>query len=675
MAYRDWIRIAPAVAAGGSSELLAETAAGLAGLDSRSEDGLARLQRMRQRALEKALSYGNDAQHARVRISVLCDLRGQGWEIRSNEDGVHIRPPAKETEPSAEKARVRADLLVERDQQLREDAVRHFVTDMERRYLGPAGRWVSVFSLMRDGAELADDLRAASAAGSEAEQLAALQHVIRPYIQVVDDGACEHTGLRLKDIWRYFRHTWASPHKSLPGRNIWFLVRDAAAPFHPVIGIAALGSAVVQLAIRDRWMGWSRERFIERLQDAPNAFWAGWVADRLTEQIDAIYVADFTAAGQLQLGDLVAPTVDLISRLRGLADVAREKHRLHGSSKEHKSVEDDASVDWEERARTDLFKWKRASTLAELLEDVLRLRAAGFDEPSAEKLQAALRSAEGRQAIGRILRRVKAAHVGIDILDITVCGAVAPYNHLLGGKLVSLLLASPEVRLAYERRYAERSSVIASAMAGRSVQRRPQLVLLGTTSLYGAGSSQYNRIRMPAVAAGGKQGEVVEYVELGTTEGYGSFHFSSVTLREIRMLLAQTSNGRRVRHIFGEGANPRMREVREALDKVGLPSDRLLRHGSSRIVYAVPLATNAREVLLKADEQPKYLVPGDEPAQRTRDIVNYWMTRWLVNRVRNERVLKQVGQHVLAYPIDHGGRVVLPPGHEDTPLFTAAWEE
>lgn len=305
----------------------------------------------------------------------------------------------------------------------------------------------------------------------------------------------------------------------------------------------------------------------------------------------------------------------------------------------------------------------------------MRLRAAGFADPSADNLRSALQSVEGRKAIARILRRVKASHVGIDMLDITVCGAVAPYNHLLGGKLVSLLLTSPEVRLAYGQRYAERASVIASGMAGRPVQRRPTLVLLGTTSLYGSGSSQYNRLRMPASAAGGAEGAMVQYIERGTTEGYGSLHFSSVTLREIRTLHAQTRNGRRVRHIFGEGANPRMREVREALDQVGLPSDRLLRHGSSRIVYTVPLATNFREVLLDAESAPEYLIPDDEPARRTQNIVDFWLVRWLAGRVRKEGVLKAVEQHTLAYPIDHGARVPLPPAHEDTPLFSSIWAE
>jgi hypothetical protein len=61
---------------------------------------------------------------------------------------------------------------------------------------------------------------------------------------------------------------------------------------------------------------------------------------------------------------------------------------------------------------------------------------------------------------------------------------VPPYNELLGGKLVAMLMTSPEVVLEYRRRYGGIPSVIASSMAGRPVVRPADLVFLGTTSLY-----------------------------------------------------------------------------------------------------------------------------------------------------------------------------------------------
>ena len=109
--------------------------------------------------------------------------------------------------------------------------------------------------------------------------------------------------------------------------------------------------------------------------------------------------------------------------------------------------------------------------------------------------------------------------MGIAMADITVCGAVPPYNPILGGKLVAMLAASPEVVEAYRRRYRDAESEIASSMAGRPIVRPAELVFLGTTSLYGVASSQYNRVRVPADRVGGRPEAVIRYLELGRSEG------------------------------------------------------------------------------------------------------------------------------------------------------------
>ncbi|MBB5338962.1 Druantia anti-phage system protein DruA [Tunturiibacter gelidoferens] len=160
---------------------------------------------------------------------------------------------------------------------------------------------------------------------------------------------------------------------------------------------------------------------------------------------------------------------------------------------------------------------------------------------------------------------MKAERVGINMMDITVCGAVAPYNPILGGKLVCLLLCSSEIVHAYRERYKNHVSVIASSMAAKEVHRDPQLVLMATTSLYGVGSSQYNRIRVPAELVGGNAGESVGFIELGKSEGFGSFHFSKETIKVAQALLGRLDGGRKVNSIFGEGVNPLMRKLREAL--------------------------------------------------------------------------------------------------------------
>src|SRR5439155_24540603 len=137
--------------------------------------------------------------------------------------------------------------------------------------------WVSIFSLMRDGRELAGRLREAQGIADEDARILSLNRCVDPYLQpVVGDERCEHTGLLLADIWRYFRHTWTNHYSSTPGRQIAFLIRDRAAENHPVIGIGAYGSAVVQLTARDEWIGWTPDAFLKRLRTEPHRL-GSWI--------------------------------------------------------------------------------------------------------------------------------------------------------------------------------------------------------------------------------------------------------------------------------------------------------------------------------------------------------------------------------------------------------------
>ena len=163
-------------------------------------------------------------------------------------------------------------------------------------------------------------------------------------------------------------------------------------------------------------------------------------------------------------------------------------------------------------------------------------------------------------------------------------------------------------------------------------------------------------------------GEELEYILLGKTVGFGSYHFSRDTMATLELVLARQGQGRPVNSIFGEGVNPKLRKVRTALDVLGLPSDTLLRHGSPRLVYAVPIAQNFRDVLLGFVRRPHLIVPAT-PAT-TSAMVDYWRTRWLAKRIERAEVLDDVRRNSLAYPVTHGARVLLPaPKNDYGPLF------
>jgi hypothetical protein len=610
--------------------------------------------------------------------NVILDLVAQGWELKVESSKVQICSPLPQDD-FATKESVRTGHLLGRDAQLREKSVADFVRSMERRRLTSKG-WHSIFSLIRDGRELAENLQVVDLIKDEEERIVALSKTISPYLQFVESEAvCELTGLRLGDIWRYFRHTWVNEYKSIPGRSMMILIRDAAAPNHPVIGIAALGSSVVQHKARDKWIGWHTESFIHDLAQRPTKKVAGWLLDSLESLINSLYLEDLKLEKICRLSDIRHPNTLIITNLLKESERAIKRHRMTPQKDSHKMQKGDLNSSrdyWKEETATYLFRSKRCKNLANLMAIRKVFQEHSLLTGSQQELKEAIKSLKVRSAISQLVRMIKAEHVGIDMMDITVCGAVAPYNLILGGKLVCMMLGSPEVTKHYAKRYANQVSIIASSMKGSPVTRRPNLVLLGTTSLYGVGSSQYNRVKIPAEAIGGRPGETIAYEELGHSYGFGTYHFSRETLKLGSILISRRKDGRLVNSIFGEGVNPLMRKIREALEIVGLRSDGLLQHGNRRVTYGIALARNFRKVLIGLDKKPSYIIPQTSAPQRTNMIAKYWMRRWLSPRISKPEILFEVSKHILAYPISHHthGAVVPLPDIEDIGALQPVWD-
>lgn len=609
----------------------------------------------RQEALQAARTALSAAPlECRAAAAVLIDLSLHGWSVSGEGEELSLIPPVHAVDRMEEKARVQAQLAEEREHQVQERAVRAFIERMERPRL-VRGQTRSIFSLFRDGRELAAQLR--EAAGDEGR----VREAVRPYLQIIrGNERCEHSGMLLTDIWRYFRHTWATPYKSTPGRSMAVLVRDAAAPNHPVIGIALVGSPASQISCRDLWVGWSSEAVVDECRKRPSEDRVAWLHDTLRAELSELFCADLLADGIIAPTDLSNPKASTFSNLTAEAWLRRHEHRRFSAPAELKRASDAARGDdraWERVAMTPLYRAKRAELLASLLR--VRAAVAAFGPVTVDSLARFAGTTDGVTSIRTLARRSKARRMGVSVGEIAVCGAVSPYRELLGGKLVSLLAMSPAVRVAYATRYDEAESVIASATAGRAIRRQPTLALLMTTSLYASSASQYNRLRLPRSPVGGS-GADLRYEEIGQTEGFGSSQFSDATIDLLALLLGQNGDGRRFNSVFGEGVNPRLRKAREGLELLGLPAAGLLKHGSARLVYAVPLADNFRRYLQGLDPEPEWSLPADEPEASTEAIAEWWRSRWLAARACRTEVLAEVARHTLTLPIRHGARVVLP---------------
>jgi hypothetical protein len=593
-------------------------------------------------------------------MHVLADLVKQGWSVSISRDQIEIaRAEIDIVQAHEVRERVRSQLHAERDEQLRQPATIAFIKSMEAcRFF--KDQFVSIFSLMRDGRDLAGRLRDARTTDHDGRVNAAAG-AIRPYLQFVteEDQRCPHTGFRLIDVWRYFRHTWASPYKSVPGRSMLVLVRDEAAPFHPVIGIAALSSAAVAVTARDDRIGWTAANVIKELQERPTARLANWLQDTVDEAIGEIYKVDLLEDEIITLQGLKRPNAEIVKALEQEGRQQRKEHHRFMESGEYKKAESaDKLTDehWEAQARLPLFRSKRALELAYLLSVRMTLRRFFKDAPTKDALVELVNDRQGREAIAKIVRKAKADRVGTAIADLTICGAIPPYNEILGGKLVAMLMVSSETITEYRRRYARLPSVIASSMAGRPLSRASNLVFIGTTSLYGQRPSQYDRISIP-INLGTGAGPAIRYSYLGRTKGIGTFQFGSQTVAELKVLLAQLRRGQQANCVFGEGVNARLRKLRDGLDALGLPTDDLLNHGGPRLVYGAELAYNVHAYLLGMEKQAKYILPLKKPSETTKKISHWWMIRWLLPRIDRDEILQRVAQHSLVHPIRHGARV------------------
>ena len=615
-------------------------------------------------------------------IHYLLDLVEQGavYKKLKKQDGLClVTSPDKNNFDS-----YRRILTLRRDDQLRVHSVKDFVKNLQKFRLYN-NSWYSIHSLMRDGRELKEKLFKINNITDEDERKSSLDDVIIPYIQFIkDDEICEVTGIKLLNIWRYFRHTWTVPYKSVPGRSMMILIRDAATENHTVIGIAGLCSATAQFEARDKSIGWHQDILVKGYKDENDKWvepkikanpdkYLPWMNSSLQKLIDDIYKKDFFRDNIINHIDLKYPTVNIVTTLRELSEKYAAQHKIFHYQKLDNYYKNTEDANWLFEAETYLFKSKRALQLSKLLNIkiiFLNYEILGNDS---EKLIKAFESTEFKEKLETLVRMIKAVQVGIGLMDINVCGAIAPYNEIFGGKLVSMLLCSPEIVKAYYKRYKNQPSIIASSMQGKRVFKVPRLLALGTQSLYSK-FNQYTRVSIPPEELGdpvtfNKTGQRnrIKYNHVGTSKGFGSFQFSPSSTKAMSDLVKNKAGGRIVNFRFGEGANPNFRQHREALENLGFNSDLILKHNNPRQFYLVPLVKNLDDALLEIDSKIEYYISLENTKIKTNLIYKYWAKRWLLPRLNNN-VLEKLSNHTLVYPIEHGAQIRFPKDMEDDQL-------
>jgi len=621
--------------------------------DENDDIEIERIRKLHIRIVDKA--HSKDMLQLLALINLYSDLAQQSWKIRSRGKSIKFSPPKILETREAKKRK----MMVRRDEQLRERRNQAFIRKLE--YGHPfMGSRVSIFSLMRDGRELAQGLQ-----GIVNSKKYIFSDLINPYVQFVQrDEICSETGFSLYEIWKYFRLTWSMPSSSIPGRSFSLLIRDRAVKYHPIIGIASLSSASIGLTSRDRFIGWDSEEFLNGCREKPTIKIANWVPKILERLIAGIYKIDFIKD---KLIPFPLPSFIELEVIQNLMEVSKKSKDVHhglvkpSENKTERIHPNAADEEWVHQACTPLFKGKRAGELAKYF--ALRNLITGhFSDAMGKKaLQSLLDTPPGRSAFKQLVKSARTFSVGTEISELSVCGALPPYNELLGGKLVAMLSVSPVIVKAYRRKYKSGASVIASSMAGERVVRSNNLVFIGTTSLYGIRPNQYDRISIPSHLLGGQLGTSVRFHYMDEkTEGIGTFHFSRHTRKAIEAYALSQNNSWKANNVFGEGTSPKLRALRDGINLLGFPSEQLLHHGLPRAVYCVPLVSNLCDYLLGFSKHPKYHLKTKNKLDVEESISKWWFERWVERRIRREEILERIKQHNLIHPIQHGARVKMP---------------
>lgn len=203
----------------------------------------------------------------------------------------------------------------------------------------------------------------------------------------------------------------------------------------------------------------------------------------------------------------------------------------------------------------------------------------------------------------------------VNVLDAFCLGAVPPYQHILGGKLVALCATSTEVRIAFEKKYRHRTSEI----SGRDPDAR--LAAITTMSALGR-SSMYNRLKAPSGRAA--------WLPVGYTQGTGDFHLSGGLYDQLASYASTVELGSRkpARNAKWGGAGFRNRReaIQIALNDLGMGGDALRAHGIQRQVYVGPLARNAQKWLTGDHSRLLWDTSSID------EIGSFWLKRWGLGR-------------------------------------------
>ncbi len=616
-----------------------------------------------------APSYEKDTIAFQACCSLFIDLLKAGWSLEIGIKGFQIAKPSYNIREGKEsldeiKSRMRNVQLINRNNQLKEIETQRFIERMQRpKKIGNERK--SVLDLIDDGKELSEyfsDIQSLS----EDKICSLLEKFIKPEVVICypedpyyqdEEHYCPYTGLKLKDIWRYFRLTWSIENKSSFGRTLPILIRNAARPNKPIIGIAQLRSANTADNARDTMIGWVDEETVTNKifkKELDINFVVRCLITSLDDAIDGIRFDDFEFLNKKLIKDPDQKTIDNLNKMYEEEKKSRVKELENENSKITRVNKGHLDNDWQSESELPLFKKKRAMKLARLLEVRKLFNQVNLaDNPAKGYAEITHHSNKnGSKMVSRVLKEIRITAINENIMDVNVCGAITPYNEILGGKLVASLMASQEVRELFRERYHSKyksAAIIQSSNKGRPVYHSDaNLLCLTTTSLYGVASSQYNRIKYLKKNYPGLEQNVIwqEMMKDGKsikTKGIGVYHISNKTIKLLSLLTFKKLKRVEVNSKAGEGTSPKLRKIIFALNLLfdfpesSATIEDILAHSVSRKNYICFLVDDPIKILLKKKKNYTGV-----KLSSVSSISNAWIKRWLLNRIKRKETIEKL---------------------------------
>lgn len=402
-------------------------------------------------------------------------------------------------------------------------------------------------------------------------------------------------GVRYGDAFGLALRLWTMPYRGRQGRQFRFVVvGDApdvcAGPV--IVGLIEIGDDAPYSVERDRLLGLRPQEVLEWINTRPDR---SEVAARIAARLRTFRSA-LLPIGSL---DVFAPADEVIANEQQILERARGRSRTAVGFMQKKRM---AYLVRLARGETAFLRLMRDEEVAP-------------DDPSLR---------EGVRAIRNLT--LPRAH-----MEVTICGAVPPFAHGLGGKLVVAFLGHPAILDVTRSVPGSILQQVFEIERVASMIPNWGILALTTRGIYPGHSALYNRAEIP-----GWEG-TLRLRRIGETRGATTTFLRLRTGKLAQLMLSTSAPARKVSMKYGTGGAKRQRTIESAVLSLGLP-ETFVHAGIRRPIYGVRMVENL-EAVMWAGEEPKWVVERDENAERYSErAVSMWRMRW------REQVERRLGE-------------------------------